>query len=299
MVAPIQRPVQVDLGGFAFTTGGICLPVTSADVSDLVSTLFFPQGSWVASNSNLSGVITAADLAAPGSLPVVSTPSAASYNATLVASGYGSISIRIIGISYGLNIIANEDHAANTKAFYARQVQTDTFTLQVQFLTSAERRQFYTWAMGYAAAAVSPSTVGLIVATYNGTYDDQGNMLSAPFSMSGVLTSGMTEATQVSDVTWTMGLNFSGAQFTSTANEPTASSYTAPKDAEAAQYFYPNSSNLTSNKPDSLYASEQSYLHPSPPTTAPFIPNPGSVPAKLIRLETLWCHSSFTRQRFR
>jgi hypothetical protein len=38
------RPVVVDVGegGFAFSTGGICLPVTAADMADLVSTLHLP-----------------------------------------------------------------------------------------------------------------------------------------------------------------------------------------------------------------------------------------------------------------
>lgn len=42
--APPSRPVKVDLGGFAFTTGGIVLPVTDSDVLDLLSTLHAPPG---------------------------------------------------------------------------------------------------------------------------------------------------------------------------------------------------------------------------------------------------------------
>jgi hypothetical protein len=223
--------------------------------------------------------ITAADLAAPGSLPPGSGNQGVGYNATLTAAGYGSISVRALSIGYGLNIIASESHAANTKAFYARKVLTDTFSMQIQFVSVAERRQFYLWALGYAAAAVSPSTVGLVEVTCGGSTLPDGSVLIPSFDMAGVLTSGMAENTATADVTWKMTLKFSGAQFANAAQYVNDSNIFTPptSNAEAAKYFYPDSTALASTKPDALYASEIAYLKPtssSSPAVSPVTPGP-------------------------
>ena len=46
---PEGRTVEVDFGGFGFTTGGICMPITEAYKQDLISALltppFIPQSS--------------------------------------------------------------------------------------------------------------------------------------------------------------------------------------------------------------------------------------------------------------
>lgn len=188
-------------------------------------------------------------------------------NGTLTANGYGSIGVRITGIAWGLNIIASEDHAAYTKAFYCRQVQTDTFSLQVQFVSSTERHAFYEWALGYSNQATTPdNTVGMIQADCQGTYYPDGQPYLPPFSMIGVMTAGVTESTQNKDVTWSMSLGFSGAQFTSGASFVSDFNVVSVPSGgtEQAQYFYPTSSALASTSPDSLYASAQSYLHPAP-----------------------------------
>lgn len=39
---PINRPVQVDLGGFQFTTGGICLEISAVQFQDLLNNLYAP-----------------------------------------------------------------------------------------------------------------------------------------------------------------------------------------------------------------------------------------------------------------
>jgi len=43
MPVPPSRPVVVDLGGFCFTTGGIAVRVTPAQVGDLVTNLSWPS----------------------------------------------------------------------------------------------------------------------------------------------------------------------------------------------------------------------------------------------------------------
>lgn len=129
-------------------------------------------------------------------------------NGTFIADGIGNYSIQVLQIAYGLNIIAQEDQAATFKILYTRQVQTDTFSLQVVFDSLTERLAFRQWVVNYAAQAISPSPVGAIRVVV-----PQRN-----FDMIGVLTQGVVETTTPEDVLWPMTLQFNAAQFNNTAS---------------------------------------------------------------------------------
>jgi len=192
--------------------------------------------------------------------------SASLLNGTLAPVGYSPFHLTVLQWSYGLNIVAQEDLAANYKAFYARNVLNDHFTWTVQFATHHERQAFYYWALGYARQATDPQrTAGLIRASVSPVpYRDGVEWLPA-FDMFGVLADGVTQLTTPSDVTWQMTLSFVGAQITRSATfAQDKNIYHPPTDnAEAAAYFYPESSALWSTKPDALYDSIASYLAPS------------------------------------
>lgn len=187
-------------------------------------------------------------------------------NGTLSPVGYPPFKLRVTQWAYGLNIVAQEDLAANYKAFYARNVLNDSFTWTVEFVTHQERQAFYYWSLGYARQATDPQrTAGLIRASIAPQpYRDGVEWLPA-FDMFGVLADGVAQLTTPADVTWTMTLSFVGAQITRSATfAEDRNIYHPPTDnAEAAAYFYPQSSALLSTKPDALYDSIASYLAPT------------------------------------
>lgn len=189
-------------------------------------------------------------------------------NCLITAAGYGTTTVKVGRVSYGLNIIATEEQAATSKYLYTRQVQTDVFTLQVIFTTISERHSFVTWFQGFAQLAITPSPVGTM----------QVQIPSRQFNMYGTLTTGVEEDTTPSDVIWTMSLTFNGAFFpgqNSYVNDPTNSIYQAPGDKVASQFFYPVSSNL--NGP--------SY---SPAQTATATPTTADIQATLNKLTHLF-----------
>jgi hypothetical protein len=164
-------------------------------------------------------------------------------NGTLIADGIGNYPIQVLQISYGLNIIAQEDQAATFKILYTRQVQTDTFALQVVFDSISERLAFRQWAVNYAAQAISPSSVGAIRVT----------VPQRKFDMIGVLTQGVMETTTPEDVLWPMTLQFNASQINSISSFINDNDYNVgnitgiytPPSNDATKvdgdFYYPNS----------------------------------------------------------
>jgi hypothetical protein len=175
------------------------------------------------------------------------------YNGTITAYGMSpqSVAVRVTSISYGLNIIGSEDEAARAKTFYARQVQEDVFHLTVQFITLAERRSFFKWFQSYAILATQPSPVGAM----------RVQVPVRGFDFYGTLTQGVQEVTTPQDVTWSMALQFNGAQPTvaiSSAYLNDASAYTPPSnDPTSATWFYPSSSLSAQNNADYIFQAQQ------------------------------------------
>lgn len=155
-------------------------------------------------------------------------------NAVITATGVGSFPLRVIRISYGLNIIATEDQSATFKYLYTRQVQTDSFAIDVMFDSTGERDGFFNWFRGYANLAIKPSPVGSV----------RVQVPARQFDMTGTLISGPQLVTTPTDVVWVNTLQFNGATFTNQSGTPVTSKYVAPANSTASKYFYPNSTDL-------------------------------------------------------
>jgi hypothetical protein len=173
-------------------------------------------------------------------------PTYSDFNCTLSAYGmdtYGlpvDWSLRVTQVSYGLNIIGNEDQAAAFKTFYARQVQEDTFVILAMFINAAERRDFFTWYQAYAKYTTTPSPVGAM----------RCQVPARGFDFYGTLADGVVESTTVKDVAWMMSLKFVGAQPTVSLSSAYTSDntvngqplYVPPSnDDVATNWFYPES----------------------------------------------------------
>lgn len=172
------------------------------------------------------------------------------FNCTLTAYGmdtYGQPTdwpLRALQVSYGLNIIGQEDQAGAVKTFYARQVQEDQFAVVVVFVNAKERRDFFTWYQAYAQYATSPGPVGPM----------RVQVPSRGFDFLGTLTDGVQEQTTVPDVTWRMTLQFQGAQPTVSLSDAYLSDAVVPgpggssvpiyqppaNDPLVGLYFYPD-----------------------------------------------------------
>lgn len=155
-------------------------------------------------------------------------------NTVLTAAGVGTFALRTTRISFGLNVIATEGQSATFKYLYTRQVQVDTFSIQVLFDSTAERNAFFNWYRNYANLAIVPSPVGSI----------RVQVPSRNFDMTGTLIDGPTLATKPEDVTWDNTLNFKGATFTNQAQPATGSKYVPPSNTVASKFFYPTSTDL-------------------------------------------------------
>lgn len=181
-------------------------------------------------------------------------------NGLLTAAGYGKFLILVDHVSYGLNIIGVAEQTAKYKYFYARQVQTDTFSINVIFTTSTEREAFFKWFIGFAQLAISPSSVGTMRVQVTPP-PAPGSTNGYAFDMQGTPTTGVIETTTPKDVTWPMTIAFNGAFFTGQnqyVNDPVSSIYQASADQTAGKYFYPDSNALNKAAYNPAAASAQS-----------------------------------------
>lgn len=160
----------------------------------------------------------------------------AGENGLLTADGYGTYSVVVQRISYGLNIIATEEETATFKYLYTRQVQTDVFSIEIVFVTSEARTAFSRWYQGYARQAIQPSPVGVM----------RVQVPNRNFDMFGTPTDGVEESTTVTDVTWPMTITFHGGFFAgqnSYVNDSNIVSLSTAKDA-VNPLFYPTGTNI-------------------------------------------------------
>lgn len=158
----------------------------------------------------------------------------------MTADSMPDIQLRVYQISIPVNIIAVENESATYKYLYTRQIQNDTFVLKTVFDSIYERRTFYQWFTSYIAQTIVPSPVGRCRVV----------VPAREFDMQGTLTRGIVETTSVTDVLWSMDLEFHGAQFSSSAsyvNDSISSIYTntSPSDTGTSQYFYPTANAFT------------------------------------------------------
>ena len=157
---------------------------------------------------------------------------------TVVGGGYGSISLCCTQIQYGLDIIAGQDESAALQAFYSHNLQLDTFSVSLIFLTSESRHAFYNWMLGYAGLAYQPASAYPIRVQGPNSFD-----------FLGIPSTGMSEATATSDVTWEMTINFVGGR--RTAGETGSNvkpSYFSPPITPATGFnvdFYPSTTTLS------------------------------------------------------
>ena len=169
-------------------------------------------------------------------------PQGKNPDCTFSATGYGSITVPIVGINYTPNIIATEDQAQFNRIFYPRQCQLDTFSVTAIFAMTADRDKFFHFLWGYINFAIrSISAIPMRVQCPARNFDWKGiphqgwHYRGAPVALT--------------DVTWQPTIDFMGASPTNgqtwvgqVAGQPGVSYYSNPPlPADPGNlYFYPS-----------------------------------------------------------
>ena len=71
------------------------------------------------------------------------------FNGLLAVTGYGSRTVRVARVGYGVEIYSEQESNAQSKAFYPGWLQDPDFTLEILHATLAERDGFNQWLSTY------------------------------------------------------------------------------------------------------------------------------------------------------
>lgn len=175
---------------------------------------------------------------------------------TFSAKGYGTFTVPVIALDFGMTVVATEDMGRDNRIFYPMQVQQDMFTVSAVFASKTGSNAFNRFIWRYAEFASAPGTniaVGMRVQMPARRFDYMG------FPVSGW--SYHFAPVTLTDVTWVVAINFDGASpIGGQAWVGSASAYhtpVSPADPDQLMFYpayYANpSKQYTGDPSDALY----------------------------------------------
>lgn len=160
---------------------------------------------------------------------------ASGFNGTISARGHGTRRLRVMGLEFGLNIIATSDNQARTRrAFYPLITTGSSFTMTVGFVSWEEREGFNRW-MSNFMDDVSSGTA---------RYGTQTVVVpSRDFQRVAVPESEIEYGEGVGDMLYLSSVKFIGASdplnTDLTMKQMGTAYYTKPRGSSEAQFFHP------------------------------------------------------------
>lgn len=73
----------------------------------------------------------------------------AGENCLLTATGFTSLRVKVIGISYGMEVISSEDEGRSYRAYYPHEVIDSSFSIRIKTKTYAEHKGIVSWLTDY------------------------------------------------------------------------------------------------------------------------------------------------------
>lgn len=161
-------------------------------------------------------------------------------NATFATKNFGSRSVMISEISYGIDIIATEGEASQRTAFYPLAYDGSSFSVTLIFATWEDREAFSSWLRAYMEK----------VLTGHGFYASMTiNCPVRDFVRVGIPQDQLEYGEGLTDVGYTVSLNFLGVTDPTDPNSSTLNSGVAyfkwPKKDKTTKYFYPSGQQLS------------------------------------------------------
>lgn len=171
-------------------------------------------------------------------------------NGKLSVSGYGSRSVKVERVSFGMEMIATEGSARHHRALYTLRRVASSFVVNVVLTSHHEYEDFIHWMKGYGRLLTDGEATGgrvMRVIVPSRGFDLAGVPAGAPIPF----------GEEVAEFVWRIGLNFVGTHSPSSAVP--ATSRMAPLPEEAVPYFYPGGTQLagTEQGTDYMYHYEE------------------------------------------
>lgn len=157
------------------------------------------------------------------------------YNGRISARGHGTQRLRVLGLNYGLGIIATSDNQArNRRAFYPLITTGSSFTMTLGFVSWGEREQFNRWMQRFmddvSSGAARYGTQTVVVPSYN-------------FQRVGVPENDLVFGEGVGDVLYQTSIEYIGASdplnTDLSARRMGTAYYKKPRGSAEAGYFHP------------------------------------------------------------
>lgn len=164
---------------------------------------------------------------------------AKAYNATMATRNFGHRSVRVVNISYGIDIIGSDAESAERTAFYPVAYDGSSFAITLAFMDWAEREAFSTWLRGYMEKTIRG----------HGFYASMTvNCPARDFVRVGIPEDQLEYGEGLTDVGYQVTLNFLGVTDPTDPNKTVLTSGVAyfkwPKKDKTTRYFYPASKQL-------------------------------------------------------
>ena len=194
------------------------------------------------------------------------------YNCRFSVRSYGSRVVRVTSLSYGVEAITKVDEAAATMVLYPLARETPSFTLELVFLSYAEREGFTAWLSTYMRRVVANQKIGGYVYVV---------VPARRFARNGVPIGPLPYGDQMGMLGYPVTLPFVGVHdpisSVGQAQAAGVSYYRAPsKDTAQAPAFYPSGSQTAGA--ESL---EGTFYDPTPPDSGTVSePGPTRTPAR-------------------
>jgi hypothetical protein len=186
---------------------------------------------------------------------------------------FGSITVPVIAVDYGISITATEDMGRDQRIFYPMQAQKDMFSISAIFASKEIKggvqgaNDFNAWIRRYVEYASSPgSNIAL------------GMRVQVPvrrFDMTGFPVQGWSYTwapVTLEDVSWVVTINFDGASQTGAIPKvPKVSTYAPPPEPDISTktsdlidqlmfypaYYDPGNPQYTGNPSDAIYRKQK------------------------------------------
>lgn len=157
------------------------------------------------------------------------------YNGRLSIRSYGSRVVRVTAISYGVEATTQMDESAGSRVLYPLARETVSFTLEMAFLSWAERESFTAWASTYMRRVAANQPIGGYVYVI---------VPARRFARNGIPVGPLPYGDRIGTVGYPVTLPFVGVHEPVSAVGRTPSggvSYYRPpsKDTTQAPFFYP------------------------------------------------------------
>lgn len=161
------------------------------------------------------------------------------YNAMLSTKNFGKRGVRIVSITYGIDIIGTEAEAAERTAYYPVAYDGSSFGISLAFMDWEEREKFSEWMRAYMEKVLSG----------HGFYASMTvNCPARDFVRVGIPQDQLEYGEGLTDVGYTVTLNFLGVTDPTDPNSSVLNSgvsyFKWPKKDTTTKYFYPASKQL-------------------------------------------------------